>query len=133
MFTDDSANNNSKLIFRLRFSGNNTGTKGNNRFDNVTVDADTLGSTSAVATINPNNLQYVLYPNPVTNQINIATASEEGKTIAIYNAMGQTVFMGMQNGKNITLSTGTLSAGNYYIVVRGNNSGNTQTLKFVKE
>ncbi len=40
--TDPAANNNPKLVFRIHFVGRNTGTSGNNRFDNISVDADTL-------------------------------------------------------------------------------------------
>lgn len=42
MATDSMTRNNRKLVFRIRFSPNNTGTSGNNRFDNVTVEGDTI-------------------------------------------------------------------------------------------
>lgn len=40
--TDTTVNNNPKLVFRIKFVGNSSGTSGNNRFDNVTVDGDTI-------------------------------------------------------------------------------------------
>jgi len=39
---DSATKNNDKLVFRILFSGNTTGTSGNNRFDNVTVEGDTI-------------------------------------------------------------------------------------------
>ncbi len=47
---DPLANDNSKLVFRLRFSGNTTLTSGNNRFDNVTVEGDSIISLSTITT-----------------------------------------------------------------------------------
>jgi hypothetical protein len=134
-FTDDSVNNNSKLIFRITFSGNNTGTKGNNRFDNVTVDADTIiAPTTSVNTVTANNsIAYTLYPNPVTNNINITSSSENAKTVLISNAAGQTVYMGLESGKQISVNTANLSAGNYFVTIRDNNTNGTQTIKFVKQ
>ena len=41
-FTDPAASNNPRLVFRITFKGRNTGTSGNNRFDNITVKGDTL-------------------------------------------------------------------------------------------
>jgi len=38
---DTLANNNSKLVFRIKFAITDTGTSGNNRFDNFTVEGDT--------------------------------------------------------------------------------------------
>lgn len=35
-------NNNSKLVFKMLFTAPNTGTSGNNRFDNITVEGDTI-------------------------------------------------------------------------------------------
>jgi len=40
--TDTTVNNNPKLVFRIKFVGNSSGTSGNNRFDNVTVEGDTI-------------------------------------------------------------------------------------------
>jgi hypothetical protein len=36
------ANNNGKLVLKILFSGQNTGTSGNNRFDNITIEGDTI-------------------------------------------------------------------------------------------
>lgn len=40
--TDTTVNNNPKLVFRIKFQGNASGTSGNNRFDNITVEGDTI-------------------------------------------------------------------------------------------
>jgi len=39
------ANDNSHLVFRIRLSAPNTGGSGNNRYDNITVEGDTIAST----------------------------------------------------------------------------------------
>ncbi len=44
-------NNNGKLVFRMLFTPPNTGTSGNNRFDNITVEGDTM--IAPVFTSNP--------------------------------------------------------------------------------
>jgi trimeric autotransporter adhesin len=50
-FTSDSAvNNNPKLVFRITYNGNTTGTSGNNRFDNVTVDGDSIYIVNTITT-----------------------------------------------------------------------------------
>jgi len=41
-FTNPAVNNNPKLVFRMHFVGHNTGSSGNNRIDNVTVDGDSI-------------------------------------------------------------------------------------------
>ena len=40
--TDTTVNNNPRLVFRILFQGNDTFTSGNNRFDNVTLEGDTI-------------------------------------------------------------------------------------------
>ncbi len=40
--SNPAVNNNPKLVFRIHFVGDNTGTKGNDRFDNVTVWGDSI-------------------------------------------------------------------------------------------
>jgi len=44
--TDTTVNNNPKLVFRIKFVGNSSGTSGNNRFDNITVEGDTISGTT---------------------------------------------------------------------------------------
>lgn len=138
-YGDTLVNNNSKLIFRLKFMGNNSGTSGNNRFDNVTIDADTITATTiyiptAVKNVTANNnISYTLYPNPTTDAINLVSTSMENKAVTIYNIAGQSVYVGVQGGKASSISVSNLAAGNYYMVVTGLDSKTTQTLKFVKK
>jgi hypothetical protein len=51
--TDSSVKNNSKLVFRIIFSGNTTGTSGNNRIDNVTVEGDSIEAANVNITASP--------------------------------------------------------------------------------
>ncbi len=72
-FTSDSAvNNNAKLVFRITFSGNTTGTSGNNRFDNVTVDGDSI---YAVSTITTTPAAYGPFCNSSTNTLSVPFTS----------------------------------------------------------
>jgi hypothetical protein len=48
IINDTQANNNAKLVFRILFTGTgNTGTSGNNRIDNITVEGTTAGGGAA--------------------------------------------------------------------------------------
>ena len=42
--SNTTVNNNPKLVFRIRWTGNNTGTRGNNRFDNISLEGDSLSA-----------------------------------------------------------------------------------------
>jgi hypothetical protein len=47
------ANNNPRFVFRIRFGGpGNTGTSGNNRFDNITVEGTAIGSGPVAPVVN---------------------------------------------------------------------------------
>jgi len=49
-FANPLVNNNPRLVFRIHFINHTTGSSGNNRFDNVTVDGDTLITAAAITT-----------------------------------------------------------------------------------
>ena len=49
-FTDPRANNNPKLVFRINFKGRNLTTSGNNRFDNLSLQGDSIISPSPTIT-----------------------------------------------------------------------------------
>ncbi len=132
--TDTTVNNNGKLVFRVRFSGNNTGTSGNNRFDNVTLEGDTVtasGGTNAVAQVNNNAI--AVYPNPVNNVLEITSAFADTKTIVIVDATGKTVYTGTANETAFSVNVAALKSGLYMVTVRENATGFTSSSKFIKQ
>ena len=94
-------------------------------------------------TINPNMAvnelagkgnTFILFPNPVSDEINIITdvPDKEIKTIEIKNILGETITKewAVENGQWRT-DAGSLAQGIYFIIVSGN--GLQQAQKFVKE
>ncbi len=133
-FSDTTANNNANLVFRITFSGNDTGTQGNNRFDNVTVEGDSIGGVSTTVVT---NLQQVatctFFPNPVTNKLEITTTMEGDKSIEILNGVGQCVYTANSTGTSMSINTSWLTAGNYFVRIRENGSGQAVRLMFIKK
>ncbi|MBS1585568.1 MAG: T9SS type A sorting domain-containing protein [Bacteroidetes bacterium] len=130
--TDTLIKNNPKLVFRITLGTPNTGTSGNNRFDNITVEGDTL-TTTAVNEIAATTVQYSLYPNPANTNIVISGEATGNKAIAIYNAVGQLVYNTKDSSKNVNIDITSLSAGTYYAVVTDNKGSQLAKLQFVKK
>jgi len=135
--SDTEVNNNPKLVFRIKFAGSNTGTSGNNRFDNVTIDGDSIvvGTTPP-----PNAVQsvagaapYILYPNPVINTIELNGPTEGSKQVVISNTSGQKVFEVQETGKHFNLDISKLTPGNYFVRIKEANSNDVSTIQFVKQ
>jgi hypothetical protein len=124
--------NNPKLVFRVTLGTPNTGSSGNNRFDNITVEGDTLTATG-VNEINIAGNQYSLYPNPANTNITIASEVVGNKAIAIYNAVGQLIYNIIDASKNVDIDITSFSAGTYYAVVTDNKGSQLAKLKFVKK
>lgn len=68
-FTDPAAFDNNKLVFRIRLLGKNTGTTGNNRFDNISVEGDSI--IGAPATITTTAAAYGPFCSTVANTISV--------------------------------------------------------------
>jgi len=124
-------NDNSKFVFKIVFLGNNTGTKGNNRFDNITIEGDI---------INPNivndpvvNARYSLYPSPAEEFINLKSGSSGDKKVSIYNSIGVQVSEFIMNEKLFSINVENYSSGLYFINVKDIDGGNNSTLKFIKK
>jgi len=136
-FSDTLVNNNPKMVFRIAFNGNTSGTSGNNRFDNVTVEGDSIGGTgttpSGVVQVVKVTPSYNLFPNPVSNTLDINGNIDGLKSIVIYNTLGETVYSSSVAGKNLTLNVADLKAGNYFIDITEKISGVVSTLKFIKQ
>jgi hypothetical protein len=124
-------NNNRKFVLRIDFSAPNTGSKGNNRFDNITVEGDISSDIDAVPEITKSD--YVLYPNPAKENINLITTYEGEKTISIYNSSGTLVSSYNISGKNILINISSLSQGLYFMKIIEANAKTGALLKFIKE
>ncbi len=131
-FNDTTANNNANLVFRITFSGNDTGTQGNNRFDNVTVEGDSIGSTTDIANLMHTAAGYILFPNPVANSLEVTTTMTGDKSVMITNATGHIVYTGCSGDTHVSINTSGLESGNYFITIRENTSGKVSKLKFIK-
>lgn len=71
-----------------------------------------------------------LYPNPVTNALNI-DAKEDISEIKVYNMVGQQVLSKEARSKNPKIDMSTLKAGVY--VVEVTSDSNTTTHKVIKK
>ncbi len=131
---DTLANNNRKLVFRVKFAGNASMTSGNNRFENVTVQGDSVTATTtgptAVITIN-NNGTTRLYPNPVTSDLHIEAAAGT-KTIHIFDQLGKNVATISTTEKNTIVPTSNWSNGVYFVHIIDAN-GSVSQAKFIKQ
>lgn len=124
-------NNNSKFVVRINFSTPNTGTKGNNRFDNITVEGDSIFVVNSIHTYSSNG--YILYPNPAKDQISLISSNENEKSILIYNSTGMLVSGYNIVGKEAKINTSALSPGFYFMKIFEKKGGSSCTLKFAKE
>ena len=102
-----SINNNSKFVFRINFSAPNTGSKGNNRFDNITVEGNIFADINVIPKIEKS--YYNLYPNPASDHINLVTTFGGEKTVSIYNSTGVLVSSYNLNGKELLINTAQLA------------------------
>ena len=130
--TDPAIKNNPSLIFRVLFATNTSGTSGNNRFDNLTMEADTFIAPTSVAAVAFTAPEYTLYPNPVVNSVEITADIDGTKSIMIHAADGKTVYAGLQSGKHISLDVANLAAGTYFVTIQ-EPTGTTSTIKFTKQ
>jgi len=129
---DTNANNNRKFVFKMTFKFNNTGTSGNNRFDNITLEGDSINkqvSHTGVSPIDNASELCTLSPNPVQNVLQLATKVEGDKTIVILDVLGQQVYTSKMASATMEINTADLKTGLYYLHIISSNSGKGQNLK----
>ena len=78
------------------------------------------------------NRNYVLYPNPANNSINIINASNEQTNIEIVNVIGQKVFVIKSNSQLEQIDISGFKPGIYFVNIIEQSSGKINTLKFLK-
>jgi hypothetical protein len=116
-------------VLRINFSAPNTGSKGNNRFDNITVEGEPIND--SINDISKSD--YILYPNPVLNILNLKTTYAGEKMISIYNSAGILMSSYFINGTQSAINTSFLSQGMYFIKITETSSKKSKSLKFIKE
>lgn len=80
------------------------------------------------------NASLLVYPNPVSNFLNISFQEIDINRITIFNTLGQTIFqkeISPNNQQNIQLNIFTLPPGIYIVQAAGKNK--TATAKFIKQ
>ncbi len=130
--TDTTVNNNAKLVFKITFNGNDTGSKGNNRFDNVSLEGDSI----AVAGVALNTIPapvVTLAPNPVANTLNITTSINGTAVVTISDIAGKRIMEATATNQNFNLDVANLVSGLYLVNIRDNNTGQSTNLKFIKQ
>ncbi len=128
-------NNNNKLMLSIRSGTPNTGASGNNRWDNITVEGDSIVTIpNGVHELKNNTLGYSLYPNPSSDNVTVISSSKEPINISILNVIGQVVsFIERKENEQAPVDVSILSKGLYYVNITELNSKRSQTLKFIKE
>jgi len=85
---------------------------------------------ASLATIAFAESQFVAYPNPVNDVLNISS-SDPFETVQIFNCVGQELIRQPVNGNSIQINIDQLPAGTY--LVRASGYGQLKTLKIIKQ
>ncbi|MEI7501975.1 MAG: T9SS type A sorting domain-containing protein [Paludibacter sp.] len=111
---DSQADNNGNLLFKVTFSGGVvTGTSGNDRFDNITVEGTSIGGTTAIEQNQFNNTDINMSPNTTKN--GVVNFSEVVDAV-VYNVQGKQV---KAVAKTNQLVTSDLNKGLYVVRING--------------
>ncbi len=129
--SDTMTNNNPNFKVQINFAVGDTNSSGNDRFDNITLQGTALPGTGVAVTNAA--VGYNVFPNPVTNTLELTAATDGNRSLSVINTAGQSVFAGNVTGRNFTINTAGFSAGSYFIFVRDQNSGQVNTMKFIKQ
>ena len=124
-------NNNAKFVLRIKTSQQNVTLNGNDRYDNITVEGDSLNYVG-ISELNEFHSGYTVFPNPTKGNLNVLSSYEGSKSIRIYNLVGDVVYTTTQNKKESELNTASLENGVYFIVIHEQNGRIPVTLKFIK-
>jgi hypothetical protein len=128
--TDSEVNNNPRLVLRITFSHNTTGTSGNNRFDNVTVDGDPIPTTVKQS---PAPAHISLYPDPVVNTLHIDAATGSIVPLYIADCQGRVITRFTAETTVSGIDTHNLKSGTYMFVFQDLSTDTKITLPFSKQ
>jgi hypothetical protein len=124
-----SINDNRKFVLRIEFSAPNTGSKGNNRFDNITVEGVKL-STEILRT---EEAECSLFPNPAENNINLRTINDGIKEVSIYNSVGSMLSNKIMEGTQLSINISQLEPGLYFLRINDQIGKNYKVMNFLKK
>jgi hypothetical protein len=124
-------NNNGKFVLRIAFSAPNTGVKGNNRFDNITIEGDTMVEAAGLGHYSIQG--YTIYPNPSEDRINLVAPFDGIRMVSIYNSTGMLIVSYLFSAKQTQIDISHFDHGLYIMKIVERNGGNEGILKFVKE
>ena len=131
---DAAVNNNANFQFMIRTTPPNAITSGNHRYDNVTLEGDSLGvhvHNSGIEQI-LNDFLCNLYPNPAQTQVIVSTGSDKAKTISIMSMEGKVIYSTVNSAENVPLDITSLRSGVYFVNVIENQTGKIAYLRLIK-
>ena len=130
--TDASVNNNPNLVLRIKFGGPNTSLpKGNNRFDNVTVEGIPLTGSSVHADNSVEQLS--VWPNPTRNRVTISNPFQWSCNVVIHDVNGKQVYSSNFSGSTLDLMATDWTPGNYWVTVTTTDGLSSRVAKLTKE
>ncbi len=115
------------VLMRFQFASNDFGTQDGFYFDDLTV---TIVDEEILNTPDVEASQFIVYPNPVVNLLNITTAVTNYK-VSIYNIQGQLISAPSIHSGSQTIDYSSFSKGIY--LINFTSEKDTKTFKIVKE
>jgi poly(3-hydroxybutyrate) depolymerase len=95
-------------------------------------DGSPVNEVCATANLNEVVLpDFVLYPNPATNNVRIDVANEAAFSVMVLDLSGRVVFTNDFNESTATIDVAGLTPGNYFVHVKGNTNGTVQAKKLI--
>lgn len=92
--------------------------------------------TQAFAGINENNdtevIDFLIYPNPAEQQINVASSNKGNYSIKVFDLAGTIISEYEFYGNEYTIDINAMSSGIYLLLANNKDSGKTITKKFIK-
>jgi hypothetical protein len=129
--SDHTVDNNPNFIVRFRLAGPNTTLpNGNDRYDNFAIWATTSGL--GVNEVSAETGGYTIYPNPAADEISLVGTYAKEKLVSVYNIVGQQIFTTKLQANQSLINVSDLSSGIYFVNIKETDSGNSYTLKLVK-
>ena len=125
------AENNRKFVIKINFSSQNTGNKGNNRFDNITLQGDRYEVIDVIH--EQSQYRYKIYPNPAADFLQLMCPDEGEKNISILNAAGTLLSYYNKSGSQIRLDISSLKQGIYFVRIVEKDYNSFTVLKFIKD
>ena len=127
-------NNLNKLMLRIRFGAPNTGTSGNNRFDNLSVEGDSIvsGTPNLIYENFMDKSLYTIFPNPTNNTLQMKGPLLEKKELQITSITGQVMPLSLSDNKQI-IDVRQFNSGVYFLRVTDKESGESIYFKFLKD